>query len=260
LILVTGLGGIFIKANDPRYLARWYEDNLGIGFGTTVYFSFKWREQTGEHDISHTVFSFFDEETTYFYPGTNDVMINFRVNNLDNLRIQLKAAGAHVIEKIESYEYGRFGWALDPAGNKIELWEPNDDGFEDRNKPMNLRGVSGFGGIYIRTPKVKELTEWYSKNLGLFFSSNVHTFDWNNLEMNNTGSSTLSFYPEDTKYFDPSQKTFMISFRVKNLERMLYELKDTEATIVGEIQKFTHGRFAWFIDPEGNKVELWEPK
>src|SRR3954469_11634931 len=99
--MVTGLGGVFIKANDPKFLARWYEDNLGIGFGTTLYFSFKWRELNNPSLISHTVFSFFREDTTYFYPGTNDVMINLRVNNLDDLRIKLKNDGVFVVDKIE---------------------------------------------------------------------------------------------------------------------------------------------------------------
>jgi predicted enzyme related to lactoylglutathione lyase len=257
--MITGLGGIFIKAEDPKYLARWYEDNLGIGFGNMLYFSFKWREQSGNHDICHTVFSFFNEDTTYFYPGENDIMLNFRVNDLDNLRIQLKNSGTQVIDKVETYEYGRFGWALDPAGNKFELWEPNDDGFDDRNKPMDLRGVTGLGGVYIRTPKVDELRNWYLRNLGLFFTSNVQTFDWNNLAMTDTGATNMTFYPENTEYFAPSPKTFMLSFRVYDIDRVLYELKDTEAQIIGDVQKYVHGKFAWFLDPEGNKVELWEP-
>ena len=128
--MVTGLGGIFIKANEPKLLARWYQDYLGIGFGSSLYFSFKWRELNNPEIISHTVFSFFEEDTTYFYPGSNDVMINLRVNDLDQLRIQLKNDGVFVVDKIESYEYGRFGWILDPAGNKVELWEPNDIEFE----------------------------------------------------------------------------------------------------------------------------------
>jgi glyoxylase I family protein len=61
------IGGIFIKANDPKYLARWYEDNLGIGFGTGIYFSFKWRNLVQTNDIGYTVFSFFPESTDYFY-------------------------------------------------------------------------------------------------------------------------------------------------------------------------------------------------
>lgn len=146
--MVTGLGGVFIKAQDPKFLARWYEDNLGIGFGNTLYFSFKWRESGNPEEVSHTVFSFFRDDTDYFYPGTNDVMINLRVNNLDDLRIKLNNDGAFVIEKVESYEYGRFGWVVDPAGNKIELWEPVDSGFVDRLEPMDLTKLTGFGGVF----------------------------------------------------------------------------------------------------------------
>ncbi len=257
--MVTGLGGIFIKANDPRFLARWYEDNLGIGFGTSVYFSFKWREPSDRAAISHTVFSFFESDTSYFFPGTNDVMLNLRVNNLDDLRIQLKNDGTQVIDKVENYEYGRFGWAIDPVGNKIELWEPNDDGFEDRNKPMNLTGVTGLGGIYLKSPMTEDLKNWYAKHFGFDFSANGHSFQWQDLNDEKPGSTLLSFYPENTSYFSPSDKTYMLSFRVDNTEKIIHALRDTDAIIIGDVLKFSHGTFGWFTDPEGNKVELWQP-
>lgn len=261
MAMVTGFGGVFIKAADPKFLARWYEDNLGIGFGTALYFSFKWRELNKPGDISHTVFSFFRDDTTYFYPGTNDLMINFRVNDLDEMRINLKKSGFYVADKIESYEYGRFGWAMDPAGNKIELWEPIDDGFGERNQPMQLfSNVTGLGGVFIKCPEVKSLAEWYSANLGLFFTSSYHTFKWRELMKQETISENyFSLFPDSSEYFSPSKKNFMLNFRVQNLELLLDHLRSSEIPIIGKTEEYEYGRFAWIMDPEENKIELWEP-
>ena len=258
--MITALGGVFIKAKDPKFLARWYEDNLGIGFGTTVYFSFKWRELNSPDDISHTVFSFFKDDTTYMYPSDSDVMVNLRVSNLDDLRIQLKNDGVNVIDKIETYEYGRFGWAMDPAGYKIELWEPIDDGFEERNKPMHLKDVTNLGGIFLKYPDPEAMMKWYSKQFGLFFSYSSHTFQWKDLnDQKHTGHSVLSFFKQSSLYFEPSTKNFMLNFRVANLDELLKELRKSEVHVFEKTEEFEYGKFGWLLDPEGNKIELWEP-
>lgn len=257
--MVTGLGGVFIKAKDPKFLARWYEDNLGIGFSNSVYFSFKWRELSEPDNVAHTVFSFFNNDTTYFHPGTGDVMINLRVTDLDNLRIQLKNDGVTVIDKVESYEYGRFAWIMDPVGNKIELWEPVDDGFEERNKPMNLKGVSGFGGIFLKCPDPEATMKWYSKHLGLFFSYSSHTFKWRDLNDSSlTGHTVLSFFPDSSAYFNPSDKNFMLNLRVEDLHSLLKELRTSGVEVIEQTEDFEYGKFGWIVDPEGNKIELWE--
>jgi predicted enzyme related to lactoylglutathione lyase len=258
--MVTGLGGVFIKAYDPKFLARWYEDNLGIYFGTALYFSFKWREMNQPENIAHTVFSFFRDDTTYFYPGTNDLMINLRVNDLDDLRIRLKIEGVYVEDKIESYEYGRFGWAMDPAGNKLELWEPIDSGFEDQNKLINLDNVTSFGGVFLKCPNPESLMKWYSKNFGLFFSYSSHTFQWKDLvDKEHTGHTVLSFFTQDSSYFEPSMKNYMLNFRVKNLHGLMENLKSSGAELITKTEEFEYGKFGWIVDPEGNKIELWEP-
>jgi predicted enzyme related to lactoylglutathione lyase len=258
---VKGFGGVFVKAKDPKFLARWYEDHLGIGFGTSLYFSFKWRDTEMPEEIAHTVFSFFHENTTYFYPGTNDLMINLRVHDLDELRIRLKNDGVFVVDKIEAYEYGRFGWAMDPAGNKIELWEPVDDGFGDRNKPMELTGkVTNLGGVFLKCPDPALMMKWYSKHFGMFFSYSAHSFSWRALEdRESDGATLLSFFPESTAYFRPSAKNFMLNFRVRDLEELYRELKSSEVNVIGEIEKYEYGSFGWCEDPEGNKIELWQP-
>jgi predicted enzyme related to lactoylglutathione lyase len=119
---VTGIGGIFFKAKDPKGLLAWYKENLGIDctdFGAI----FRWQDDPRAASAV-TVWCPFAEDTDYFAPSHASFMINFRVRNLDAMREQLKRAGAAVDEKVQTEENGRFGWALDPEGNRFELWEP----------------------------------------------------------------------------------------------------------------------------------------
>lgn len=124
--MVTGIGGVFIKANDPKKLAAWYEEHLGVPFGGQSYVGFKWENPHSSEHPGTTAFSFFADNSGYFNPSEKKAMINFRVKELDALLERLKAAGAWVDEKTDSAEYGKFGWCMDPEGNKIELWEPVD--------------------------------------------------------------------------------------------------------------------------------------
>jgi len=118
----TGIGGIFFKANNPKELAAWYEKHLGIEFGGKVYADFQFQER----EKGWTAFSLFDADTKYFEPSAKQFMINLRVENLDELLKVLREEGVHVFGETEDGDYGKFGWILDPEGNKIELWQPLD--------------------------------------------------------------------------------------------------------------------------------------
>jgi predicted enzyme related to lactoylglutathione lyase len=116
---VLGIGGIFFKAREPQALAAWYHDHLGVPVDeaqTHGMFS----SSTGEA----TVWSVFPADTEYFAPSTAPFMVNYRVRDLDAMLTQLRAAGARVEERVQEYDYGRFGWVIDPEGNRIELWQP----------------------------------------------------------------------------------------------------------------------------------------
>ncbi|MEM6720510.1 MAG: VOC family protein [Bacteroidota bacterium] len=124
---VTGLGGFFFKTEDPKGLKNWYGKHLGLpvdDYGCT----FWWKDQEG-NDCS-TQWSTFPNDTTYFQPSEKQFMMNFRVENLIELLKVLKEEGVTVVGEIEEYSYGKFGWILDPEGNKIELWEPIDQAFK----------------------------------------------------------------------------------------------------------------------------------
>ena len=108
---ITGIGGVFFKANDAEALRRWYGEHLGIDVDPG------W----GGAQFGDTVWSIFKASSRYF---DKPFMINYRVANLDAMLAQLRAAGVEVDDKVDETEFGRFGWAVDPEGNRIELWEP----------------------------------------------------------------------------------------------------------------------------------------
>ena len=122
---VTGIGGIFFKCKDPEEVKKWYNDHLGIK--TDQYGGvFVWREHNDPEQKGYTAWSPFSDNSKYFSPSKKDFMFNYRVENLEKLLEALKKEGVEIVGEIEEYEYGKFGWIMDPEGNKIELWEPVD--------------------------------------------------------------------------------------------------------------------------------------
>ena len=121
---VTGIGGIFFKAKDPDKLREWYRQHLGIESEQYGGCAFQWSDDP-QKDGGSTIWSVFPETTKYFEPSTQPFMINFRVADLDALLQQLRADGVDVDPKSgDDSEFGKFGWVMDPEGNRIELWEP----------------------------------------------------------------------------------------------------------------------------------------
>jgi predicted enzyme related to lactoylglutathione lyase len=111
---VTGIGGVFFRSRDPKGLVAWYTEHLGIPLedGYVVF-----------PESRNTVWAPFSADTTY-WPADKHGMVNFTVLDLDAMLEQLRAAGVDVDERVEEHEYGRFGWATDPEGNRFELWQP----------------------------------------------------------------------------------------------------------------------------------------
>lgn len=126
---VTGIGGIFFKCKDPETMRAWYQSNLGLN--TNPYGSvFEWYQGADNTKKGFTTWCPFNEETKYFEPSPKEFMINYRVENIEALVDELQKSGVTVLDAIESVEYGKFVHILDPEGNKIELWEPNDIEYE----------------------------------------------------------------------------------------------------------------------------------
>ncbi len=115
----VGVGGVFLKSSDPKKLSAWYAQYLGIPSQDGGSLAFD-----GPESMGMTVFAHFPESTKYFGEGKQQAMINFRVDNLDELLEQLAKADVKIDPNREDYPYGRFAWIWDPEGNRIELWEP----------------------------------------------------------------------------------------------------------------------------------------
>lgn len=126
---VTSIGGIFFKCKDPNNMKEWYKTHLGLN--TNQYGAvFEWHQGADSTKKGFTQWSPFKETTKYFEPSTRDFMINYRVENIEALVEELKNNGVNIVDTIQSFDYGKFVHILDPEGNKIELWEPNDIEYE----------------------------------------------------------------------------------------------------------------------------------
>jgi predicted enzyme related to lactoylglutathione lyase len=129
---VTGVGGVFFKSKgDPAVLAAWYQKHLGMpleAFGGAV---LKWPDDRAE-DKGLTVWHLAAGDSRWFAPSSSSFMINYRVDDLGEMLVQLRAGGIDVIQGPESHENGRFAWIMDPDGNKVELWEPKI--WDEKNK------------------------------------------------------------------------------------------------------------------------------
>lgn len=121
---VTGIGGVFFKSSDPKGALAWYRDRLGIDSAEWGGFPFQWLEKDDPTNTGYTVWSVFPEDSKHMEPSTAPFMINFRVDDLEALMAELKAAGVNVVADIEQHENGKFAWITDPDGRKVELWEP----------------------------------------------------------------------------------------------------------------------------------------
>ena len=119
---VTGIGGIFFEAQNPETLGAWYRDHLGLDVTDWGGAIFNWGGPGSEKGT--TIWSAFKSDTTYLEPGTASFMINFRVADLHALLAALRSEGCNVVDRTDESEQGKFGWVIDPEGNKVELWEP----------------------------------------------------------------------------------------------------------------------------------------
>ena len=122
---VTGIGGVFFKAQDPKKLKEWYQTHLGLNI-TDYGVTFEWKEMSDSSKNGSTTWNPFSETTKYFEPSTKDFMINYIVDDLEALVAELKKEGVTITDTIESFSYGKFVHIMDVEGNKVELWEPND--------------------------------------------------------------------------------------------------------------------------------------
>jgi len=120
---VTGIGGVFFRARDPKALGAWYAKHLGVPLNDWGGASFRWTDEVPPA-TGTTAWSLFPADTTYFGPGTQSAMVNYRVDDIDALLESLAAAGVSIDPHRDDSDFGRFAWITDPEGNRVELWQP----------------------------------------------------------------------------------------------------------------------------------------
>jgi predicted enzyme related to lactoylglutathione lyase len=123
-----------------------------------------------------------------------------------------------------------------------------------------MKRVTGLGGVFFKSADTEKVKKWYEKHLGIKSDAYGSNFYWRDKENPEKVALTVwSPFKDDTKYFEPSEKPFMFNYRVENLEKLLVLLKEEGVEQVGKMEVFEYGKFAWILDCDGNKIELWEP-
>jgi len=123
-----------------------------------------------------------------------------------------------------------------------------------------MKKVTGIGGVFFKCQDPDKMKEWYNQQLGLVTDQYGSLFEFRHADdPDQKGYLQWSPFSQVTKYFEPSEKDFMINYRVENLERLVEEFKKSGVTVVDEIETYEYGKFVHILDPENNKIELWEP-
>jgi len=123
-----------------------------------------------------------------------------------------------------------------------------------------MKKVTGIGGIFFKTKDPKKISDWYGENLGLVINPYGSVFEFRQgAAPDKKGYAVWSPFKEDTDYFAPSEEPYMVNYRVADLKALIDDLREKGVKIVGEIEEFEYGKFAHILDPEGRKIELWEP-
>ena len=122
-----------------------------------------------------------------------------------------------------------------------------------------MQRVTGIGGVFFTSPDAARLSAWYEEHLGLKPDQGAVQFKWREREGEGAGTTVWSIFPGDSKYFGADSNRFMVNYRVENLDALLDVLRAEGVTVAPERENGEYGRFAWIVDPDGNRIELWEP-
>jgi len=123
-----------------------------------------------------------------------------------------------------------------------------------------MKRVTGIGGIFFKSTDPNTLKNWYKEHLGIDAGDYGATFQWREADdPTREGQTVWAPFPQTTKYFEPSNASFMINYRVADLDGLLSELRAAGVAVDEKTESFDYGKFAWITDPDGNRIELWEP-
>jgi predicted enzyme related to lactoylglutathione lyase len=151
-------------------------------------------------------------------------------------------------------------WSMMIVASFCTGWISGNTGDYSSQKHQKMKRVTSIGGIFFKCKNPAAIREWYSKHLGLNTDQYGTNFEWREAEDSSKKGFTLwATFNQNTKYFEPSAKDFMINYRVENLNSLIEQLKKEGVEVIDDIQKVEYGSFVHLLDIEGNKIELWEP-
>jgi predicted enzyme related to lactoylglutathione lyase len=229
-------------------------------------------KSVGNTGTSYNYFDKSDSTWNQIYIDNVGTILNLK-GKFENQKMVLES------EKIKSlradfYYFNRITWQQDSLGNVSQTWDIVDDkgnilqvAFDGiykkkliTNKTESMKKVTGIGGIFFKCKDPETMKNWYKNQLGLKTDEYGAGFEWRQGDdASKYGFTQWSPFNENTKYFEPSTKEFMINYRVENLELLVQELKREGVIFTDEIATYDYGKFVHILDPEGNKIELWEP-
>lgn len=123
-----------------------------------------------------------------------------------------------------------------------------------------MKRVTGIGGVFFKSKTPEKTKAWYAKHLGIESGEHGGGFNWREIDdPDKKGFTAWSVFDDKSNYFNPAEKEFMFNYRVENLEELMEALIAEGIETVGEIESYPYGKFGWIMDPEGRKIELWEP-
>jgi predicted enzyme related to lactoylglutathione lyase len=141
-----------------------------------------------------------------------------------------------------------------------DLKQPESGDATAKEKEVRMEQVTGIGGVFFKVKDPKAMVVWYRKNLGIQSKGGYTNFTWREKDRpEEIGHTAWRIFPTNTSYFGQSSSSLMINYRVANLDRMLEQLRKSDVKIE-KVEDYDYGRWAWIMDPEGNRIELWEPK
>ncbi len=257
--LIRQIGGFTIRSRQAASMQAWYEKHLGLRFdgGTVV---FRWADPRQPSRIGHTWLRLFDSESDHTEgPGFS---VCFRVPGIRQLKTQLGQHGITTFDDTEgSQDLGPSLAFEDPDGLCMELWQADDDRFATAAVHAQGAIVSGIGGIYYRVADPLAYRSWYDKLFHM--ESDIAGVRFERREMDGDQTVFVQWsvgsHLDASEYFAPSESAFMLNLTVQDMDACLRRLDHGGVSLLGDPEVHEHGIFAWIMDPDGNKVELWQP-
>lgn len=244
---IKNICSIYFKSNNPEQLSNWYNTNFKLGFKENrAFFSF----ENMENQTEYMQVAIIDKASSIFSNTPNSLIIGYSVNDIN--------IASNKFEKpIKKDEFGEFIVSNDLDGNIFEIRQ-----YPDKFNPIPTNDISicrGIGGVFIKSKDPVKLKQWYAENLGIKPNEMGYIF-FPLIDNGNTFGYVWEIFDEKSEYFNPTNKNYMLNFRVSDCLKFRNELKNSGVEVDEKYEEFNYGNFGWAVDIEKTRIELWEAK